>query len=245
MSPFLTFCKGALPLGLQTLPVCGLLAILILTNPSKSMLRVGILHGEALHELRSILLVHQNHRMCHCPMCHCPRFSAARKGFAWVVDLWPILPTCLTHHLIAPECPLLKELRCRLHALPARFHFRQVPMQEHCLQHLFTDGSCLQSADSSLSLAARAVVHANSGLVLNAGPLLGITQTGPRVELVAMLCALKWTLRSQKVVVVWCDVAHVVDGVQSLVTVKQTRTTPTCGVRFFLGCNKDQHTVSG
>ena len=62
------------------------------------------------------------------------------------------------------------------------------------------------------------MIHANSGLVSDAGPLSGITQTAPRAELVAMLCALKWTLQTGQDVVAWCDAAHVVDGVQALLT---------------------------
>ena len=48
---------------------------------------------------------------------NCRRYTAQHDACRWALDLWQILPTCLTHHLLSPTCPLHLELRRYLYGL--------------------------------------------------------------------------------------------------------------------------------
>ena len=151
-------------------------------------------------------------------VCHCPRFEAARQPDSWVCDLWPTLPTCLTHHLLVAESPLLVQLRAALHALPSMVtKFGSVASTTAC-QHLFTDGSCFWSRNSDLALAAWAVINATTGATLACGPLHGQVQTVARAELAAVLSACTWAIKVGCQAIIWCDSKHVCDGLAYLLT---------------------------
>ena len=151
-------------------------------------------------------------------LCECPRYSEARDEVGWATSLWPVLPKSMTHHLIAPSCPLFLEFRRYLAGLPMPLGFRPVPFHPEELQHLFTDGSGLCSGFADLGLAAWAVVHAGSGQVIDAGPLPGLLQTVPRAELLAVIRATEWSLFHRVRTAVWSDALHIVHGTQALLS---------------------------
>ena len=146
----------------------------------------------------------------------CPAFAEARVPSQWALDLFDVLPLCLTHHLLVPTCPVLQQLRATLHALPGAPVFTRVTVQGDQVQHLFTDGSCFFADKPDLALASWSVVHANSGEVLAVGHLTGIQQTVPRAELQALIHALCWVAQADVHAVIWSDAKHVVDGLQVL-----------------------------
>ena len=152
----------------------------------------------------------------HHRLVECPRFQAARSRASWVVDLWPVLPVCLTHHLLPPACPVLRALRSRLHGMHQSVHFQNVHCEVGQTQHLFTDGSCLFTETPDYALAAWAVIHANSNAVLVSEHLGGLLQTIPRAELTAILAAIQWTIKSKTTAVIWSDAQYVVEGVLAL-----------------------------
>ena len=160
--------------------------------------------------------------VCHVPdtvehrICHCSQYAAARSEHAWVVDLWPALPLCMSHHLLPPRNPFLSDVAAHLHALPdstASFHSLHVTSGR---QNLFSDGSCLWPDIPELALASWGLVSASSGKVLGCGHVCGELQTTPRAELTAAIAAVKWANCTRRQVTLWCDAKHVVDGLHYL-----------------------------
>ena len=149
-------------------------------------------------------------------VCHCPKYRAARAPHQWAVDLWPVLPVCLTHHLLPLANPFLMDfaalLRCQSDCT-AWFSSLEFRSGRQCL---FSDGSCSWADVPELALASWGLIHANTGKVLGCGPVAGEHQTVPRAEMTAALAAMKWTVATKQAVTLWCDARAVVDGIQML-----------------------------
>ena len=86
-------------------------------------------------------------------VCECPRFELQPSPHQWVVSKWRELPTCLTHHLLAPCNPhvpgVLSGLLGVVHSTGIFF----CECRRGTVNHLFTDGSCFQHLHEDLSLA--------------------------------------------------------------------------------------------
>ena len=57
---------------------------------------------------------------------NCPKFAQLRCGLEWVLDLWPVLPKCVTCHLLAPKCQFQQRLRGALVKLDHTFALQKV-----------------------------------------------------------------------------------------------------------------------
>ena len=149
-------------------------------------------------------------------LCHSPRFATARQGNTWVLDQWEVLPTQVTHHLIAPANPHSAALRADLHLLGSGTNsFQSLEATGGC-QHLFTDGSCFYPENEDLSIAAWSLVNASTGKVLACSPLAGQLQTVNRAEITAALAACKWVVKTRCHAVLWSDSLHVCHGVADI-----------------------------
>ena len=149
-------------------------------------------------------------------LCVCVRFAAQRRPHQVIIDLWPHLPRCLTHHLLPPANVHAAQLRSLLHLLPDHTSTFLSPPSMTARQHLFTDGACAQFCSSELALAAWGVVNASSGLVVAAGQLPGIWQSAPRAELTAILAAVNWLRCHGAAAALWCDSFGIAEGLQLL-----------------------------
>ena len=163
-----------------------------------------------------------------CPLCQvqndvvhwfsCPTKQEARISllpFGDEINNWPLSFRC---HLLPPRCALLDELDGYFTELPTPVtDFHSNPHGVEC-QHLFTDGSCMQSTDQRVSWASWAVLNATSGLVIASSPVAGLEQTVGRSEVLAILCALEWTLSFHVQTCVWSDSQYAVKGIWHLQT---------------------------
>ena len=160
--------------------------------------------------------------ICHVPdtrahrVCACPRHARHRPADVDVTAAWHATPECLRSHLLPPANPYMAPLRAQLHSLAdATGHFiSDVATCER--QHLFTDGSCIQGDFQGLEVAAWGVVNASTGAVASCAPVLGIIQSAPRAELLAVISALQWILFMNVWATIWSDAQHVVAQVQAL-----------------------------
>ncbi|CAE7233097.1 unnamed protein product, partial [Symbiodinium necroappetens] len=103
-------------------------------------------------------------------VCWCPRFQQARTGVEWVCRLWPDLPSCTTHHLLAPSSPHVPLIRKCLQATPDLSGNFASSTCCAGFQHLFTDGSCIYPEVPELALASWGVMHAGTGQIIGCGP---------------------------------------------------------------------------
>ena len=151
-------------------------------------------------------------------VCVCPRFAAARRPFQWVCTLWPTLPKCLSHHLLPPANPYLRDLRLLLQELPdCSAQFLTVGCSDGP-QHVFCDGSCLLSREPAFALAAWSSVNASTGAIIACGPVPGLSQTAPRAELWGAIASLKWGVFKQVPLVLWTDSDMVGRGLRELLS---------------------------
>ena len=153
----------------------------------------------------------QQHRVCDCPA-----FQEARQAVSWISTSWPLLPSCLTHHLLAPFNPFVQGvLGCLQGLADVTACFLSGPADGE-LQHVFTDGSCFQHENPDLALAAWGVVNANNAKVVSCGELSGQFQTTPRAELAALLSALRWVAKYHRPTTIWTDALNQVQVVRAL-----------------------------
>ena len=104
-------------------------------------------------------------------LCICPKYQQLRIGREWVIDRWDSLASCVTHHLLPPECPQAAQLHQHLHALPgcaSAFLNWETTLER---QHLFTHGSGFFSLHRTFGLASWALVNATTGHLIAGGPL--------------------------------------------------------------------------
>ena len=170
-----------------------------------------------------------------CPLCgvadtqrhwfDCPRFGALRTSLSGLPDALDDLPQCVLHHLLPPRNPFVFPLKHYFVSLPDKTSVFLSEPQDG-IQHLFTDGSCFQSAIPCSSTAGWAVVNATSGEVTGHGWLPGLLQTSARAELSAIIAALRWGLHFQVRIALWCDSLFVVNGVRNLLSGKWVQVTP-------------------
>ena len=151
-------------------------------------------------------------------VCECPHFIAARDGLEWVVQDWPHMPTCMSHHLLSPSISEVQQVRTCLHQLPdGTGAFAHSPGSFE-IQHLFTDGACTQHPCQDLCLASWGVIDASSRVPVSSGLVPGVMQTAPRAELHAIISAIRWTIHFQQRVVIWSDAKWLVSILQQLLS---------------------------
>ena len=155
-------------------------------------------------------------------ICWCPRFQQARIGVEWVCQLWPELPSCTTHHLLAPSSPHVPLIQKGLQELPDLSGNFASSVCCAGFQHLFTDGSCIYPDIPELALASWGVVHAGTEQIIGCGPVPGLSQTIPRAELWAAICSLKWGLWLHVPIIIWSDSAYVVRGIRACLAGQST-----------------------
>ena len=144
----------------------------------------------------------------------CGKFQSCRVGCEATLARWDDLPDCLTHHLLTPQNPWINQLYGLLMRIDRPFPKAVEVGSFDTWTDIFTDGAKL--FHGSLSLAARAVVDATAGHVLEASPLTGILQTVPRAELEAALFAVRWGAANKRCTQIWSDSKYVCDGFQLL-----------------------------
>ena len=149
-------------------------------------------------------------------VCECPAYAPVRDTVAWISRSWSLLPTCLTHHLLAPCNPHVQGFVEVLQGLPDCTRCFYAQPSADALQHIFTDGSCFQHDNSNLSQAAWGAVLSNTASVIACGQLHGALQTTPRAELTAMLSALSWIALHAVQAVIWTDALNQVSTTRLL-----------------------------
>ena len=158
---------------------------------------------------------------------HCPGFQRVRQQHGEAVQRWRSLPTCLTHHLLAPRNPWAGEVRRAFCAVAAPETYIETLPECHDTVDLFSDGSCTSPTYPSLSLAGWSVVSATHGAQLAAGPLGGWEQCIARAELTAAVQALAWSMPRTHRTVLWTDSSYVATHFWRLTASSQSELPPT------------------
>eukprot|EP00438_Fugacium_kawagutii_P028468 Skav218395 [mRNA] locus=scaffold790:223414:232971:+ [translate_table: standard] len=159
------------------------------------------------------------HRAWQCEHFHEDRKDVPRD----VLEMVPSLPLSWSCHCWLAQAPALHDLHRLLCHLPKGSLQLAPPEAEGgSVQNVFVDGSCLHGAEPTLRLAAWAVTWADPGFtqcrseLLGAGHVPGLCQTAYRGELYAVKMAIEWVVGTTTVLVIWCDNAAVVRGVNRI-----------------------------
>ena len=155
----------------------------------------------------------------------CPRFAALRESLPELPAELDEIPKCVLHHLLPPRNPFVFSLKKYFVDLPDTTGLFLSEPQDG-VQHLFTDGSCFQSAVPFTTLAGWAVVNATSGEITGHGCVPGLVQSAARAELCGILAALQWCLHFKARVAIWCDSQFVVTGMRNLLSGKWAMVSP-------------------
>ena len=141
----------------------------------------------------------------------CPSLLDVYAEHQEACGLWLVLPTCLTHHLLAPANPWQPDIWRCLETLPDVCLCLQ-ELTPFAAVNLFTDGSCSNPDDEPLRLAGWAAISVERDSLLASAPLAGWEQRSSRAELTAALAVLLWAVGHQVSCAVWTDSAYVAQG---------------------------------
>ena len=90
-------------------------------------------------------------------------------------------------------------------------------LQGDSVQHVFVDGSCLETTSPCRALSGWAVILANRSAPICTGTLPGIAQSINRAELFSLLVAVQWAVSFCVSLEVWSDSQYVCDGYNDMI----------------------------
>ena len=158
---------------------------------------------------------HLRHRYWECPQHADLRASLAPD----VLPLLDSIPSALSLRGWALHPPTWADWICTLLSLPSELPLPMCGLSPGTWNHVFTDGSCLHSAEPRYRLASWSAVLAPACdrlwtpgclTVFGASFLPGLCQTAYRSELFAVAYVLHWAALFRAPVVIWSDCRSVI-----------------------------------
>ena len=151
----------------------------------------------------------------------CPIFSEVRRPYLEGMADGGDLPDCARLHTWLPMVDGFLDYQCQLLQVEDMSHALE-PTVPCSLMNLFTDGSCFDSHDVRLRVAAWAVLQAPVDIdgvptVIGCGKVPGLIQTALRGELWAMIAAVRCARRNQAPTRIWADNLLVVRKAQAYI----------------------------
>ena len=157
----------------------------------------------------------------HCPKCgaedtlshralDCTWYESVRVKFPDCIQMWHAVPVALSHHGVASGSEVVANFWKEQLLLPEEVEEWHSQPVGDSIQHIFTDGSSTEAAESLTMISAWACVHVESGLVLACDLLPGLCPTNNRAELWAVYQAVCWCRHHGCQAIIFTDSDYVV-----------------------------------
>ena len=141
---------------------------------------------------------------------HCPYFDSCRNHLTQAqIEAVLALPPVVANHGWVPEPPSLTKFRRLCLALPDETATFTWPSHLDDMLYLFTDGSCLAPTSPWCRCASWGValgsIDQDDFQPISSGVVQGWVQTAARAEILAVLSAFEFALRTRQPFAIWVD----------------------------------------